>query len=504
MSPFFERFVKILYTIIPEKAIVKFRSVLTIRYYSDILFSMNKVYDCIIVGGGVIGCLCARELKRYSGDFLLLERGNDVAVGTSKANSGIVHAGYDALPGTLKAKYNVLGARLMQQKCRELDVPYKINGALVVAFDGGEALNELKARGDKNGAVTEIISGDEARALEPRLSGKITRALRAPTSAIVSPYELTVAAYENFLHNGGNVRFNSAVTKITRDGKLYKVFVGERCYTARAVINAAGLYSDTLNNMVCKAKATIVPRRGQYMLLDKTALAVNHTAFQTPTALGKGVLVAPTCHGNTLVGPNAEDIDDKDDTATTAAGLDDIWDRALLSVPTLSKRDIITQFSGNRAAVGDDFIIGESEEGFFNALGVSSPGLASSPAIGEYLAKAVAERLHLDENKAFDGTRRGIPRFAELSDNERNELIKKDPAYGRIICRCETVTEGEIVEAIKRGAVDLDGIKRRVRAGMGRCQAGFCTPNLIKILCRELNIPPMRVTKRGGDSTIIR
>lgn len=464
---------------------------------------MNKLYDCIIVGGGVIGCLCARELAAYSGDFLLLERGNDVAVGTSKANSGIVHAGYDAKPNTQKAKFNVLGAALMEKKCRELDVPYKRNGALVVSYDDGDALDELKARGDRNGAFTEIISGDEARSLEPKLSDKITRALHAPTSAIVSPYELTIAAYENFLHNGGAVKLNSAVTNITRDGEKFNVFVGDTCYATRSVINAAGLYSDFINNTVCEKKAKIESRRGQYMLLDKNALTVSHTVFQTPTKLGKGVLVAPTCHGNTLVGPSAEDIDDKSDLSTTADGLNDVWDKALLSVPSLLKRDIITQFSGNRAICGDDFTVGESERGFFNALGICSPGLASSPAIAEYLAAAVAERVGLERNNSFDGIRIGIPKFSELSNSERAELIAKDPAYGRIVCRCETITEGEIVEAIKRGAVDLDGIKRRVRAGMGRCQAGFCTPNLMRIICRELNIPPAFVTKSGGESTLV-
>ncbi len=460
----------------------------------------GKMYDCIIVGGGVIGCMCARELSAYRGDFLLLERGNDVSVGTSKANSGIVHAGYDAKPNTLKAEFNVRGAALMEKKCRELDVPFKRNGALVVAFDGGEAIEQLKARGDKNGADTQIITGDAARALEPGLSEKVTRALYAPTSAIVSPYELTIAAYENFLHNGGCVALNSEVTDIKRDGKTYKVYVGDTVYSARSIINAAGLFSDFVNNTVCAEKLKIMARRGQYMLLDKNAPAVTHTVFQTPTKLGKGVLVAPTCHGNTIVGPSAENISDKNDVATTADGLDSVWDKAVLSVPSINKRDIITQFAGNRAVCGDDFVIGESERGFFNAAGISSPGLASSPAIAEHLASAVAEYVGLEENKEYDPYRQAIPRFSELSLAERDELIKRDPAFGRIVCRCETVTEGEIVEAIKRGAVDLDGIKRRVRAGMGRCQAGFCTPNLIRIMCREKNIAPMFVTKSGGKS----
>ncbi len=461
-------------------------------------------FDCVVIGGGVIGCFVARELCAYKGDFLLLEAGNDVAVGASKANSGIVHAGFDALPGTLKAKYNVLGAALMSKKCRELDVPYKANGALVLSFETCAPIEELKRRGDKNGAVTEILTGDEARALEPKLSEQVRFALRAPGSAIVSPYELTIACYENFIANGGKAKLNSRAVGVERadGGYIVTVESGERFF-ARTVVNAAGAHSDVIHNSVCADKVHICGRRGQYVLLDKMPV-VSHTVFQTPTALGKGVLVTPTCHGNILVGPNAEDVSDASDTSTTAVGLSDVFEKALLSVPTLSKRDIITQFSGVRAVCGDDFSVGESEDGFFEALGICSPGLASSPAIGEYLAKAVAQKLKLDANTAFISTRKSIPHFAELSDAERNELIDADPAYGHVVCRCECVTEGEIVEAVRRGAVDLDGVKRRVRAGMGRCQAGFCTPNLIKIIARERNIPTSFVTKSGRGSEVVR
>ena len=468
-----------------------------------------KAYDCIIIGGGVIGTFAARELARFNGRFLLLEAAGDVSVGTSKANSGIVHAGYDALPGTLKAKFNVGGSRLMAAKCRELEVPYKANGAFVIAFDGTgkRVLNTLKARGIANGVDTEIISGDAARKLEPRLSERVSGALYAPTSAIVSPYELTIACYENFLENGGCAALNSRVTAIERSDFGYRVTVRtgmtDCVYAARTVINAAGLYADDINNLVSGRKRKIAPRRGQYMLLDKTALPVERTIFQTPTALGKGILVTPTCHGNTLVGPDAEDISDKDDVSTTANGLDDVFDRALLSVPTLARRDIITQFSGVRAVCGDDFEVGEVEDGFFNALGICSPGLASSPAIGEYLACAVAQKIGLEENKRFESHRTAIPCFATANDEERTALITRDRRYGNIVCRCEQVTEGEIAEAVRRGAVDLDGVKRRVRAGMGRCQAGFCTPNLIKIIARELGISPAEVTKHGTGSEIL-
>lgn len=472
--------------------------------------------DCVIIGGGVIGTLCAYYLCGFDGKFLLVEAGNDVSVGTTKANSGIVHAGFDALPGTLKAKYNVLGAAAMPELCRALDVPYKVNGALVVAFSGGEqSINELMERGRRNGVCVESISGDEARRIEHGLSQAVTAALYAPKSAVVSPYELAIAASEALVMNGGTLSVNTKVVGITRgeDG-VYTVSAvrGGKPYTCRtrAIINAAGLYADVIHNLVADDKIEIAPRRGQYMLLDKTASPVTHTIFQTPTRLGKGVLVTPTCHGNTLIGPSAENIDDKTDVATTAGVLNDVFARAALSVPKLAKRDIITQFSGVRAVCGDDFIVGEAvvcgkrESGFFDAAGICSPGLASSPAIGKALAVSAAERLCLKENKNFIENRRAIPRFYELSDAERHELISRDDRYGHVVCRCECVTEGEIVEAIRRGAVDLDGIKRRVRAGMGRCQAGFCTAKLLHILARELGMSEEHATKSGVGSELLR
>ena len=462
----------------------------------------DKVYDCIVIGGGVIGTFAARELCKFRGKFLLIESGNDVAVGTSKANSGIVHAGFDAAPCTLKAKFNVAGSRIMRKKCAELDVPYKQNGALVLSFGGSRGVNALRRRAVENGVDAEIVTAEFARALEPNLSDKVVSALYAPTSAIVSPYELDTACYENFTANGGEVRLNSAVTGIERVGKLYRITAGGGALLTHTVINAAGLYADVINNLVCSVKRKIIARRGQYVLLDKMAAPVTRTVFQIPTARGKGVLVAPTCHGNTLVGPSAEDVNDKSDVSTTAEILNDVFDKGRLSVPCLHKRDIITQFSGLRAVCGDDFVIEESEDGFFNALGICSPGLASSPAIGEYLAEKVAVKLRLCENEKFDPSRRAITCFASATDDEREKLIAENPRYGNIVCRCECVTEAEIVQAIERGAVDLDGVKRRVRAGMGRCQAGFCTPALIKILARELGVDEEKITKNGTGAIV--
>lgn len=467
--------------------------------------SMKKrVYDCIVIGGGVIGCSVARFLTRYGGDFLLIEKSNDVATGTSKANSGIVHAGYDALPQTNKARFNVRGSAMMPKLCEQLQVPYVNNGAYVLSFGDDSAIKTLKERGDKNGVKTEIVTGDFVRKTQP-VRDTVTVALYAPQSAIVGPYELTTALYENYLANGGNVLLNAAVDDVSVSGGNYTVTVGKKKYEARAVVNCAGLYSDVINNAACDKKYTVVARRGEYCLLDKAAYSVSATLFQTPTKMGKGVLITPTCHKNTIIGPTADDIDDKTDVATTYDGLKHAWDCAAQSAE-LSKRDIITQFAGLRARLKetDDFVIGECREGFFNALGVDSPGLASSPAIGEKLADDVAQYLRLDENKKFDPSRAAIVSFASATDDEREKLIAENPQYGNVICRCETVTEAEIVESIKRGAVDLDGIKRRTRAGMGRCQAGFCMPKLMKILERELGIDAYEVTKSGGESYILK
>lgn len=472
-------------------------------------------YDIVIVGGGVIGCSVARYLSQYTASIAVIEAGNDFSVGTSKANSGIVHAGHDAANGSNKAKYNVLGNRMMQELCRELQVPFGKNGAYVLAFGAADELKPLLERGQKNGVNVSIVSGDFVRQNEPNVSANVTAALYAPDSGIVSPYELCIALGENAIANGASVFFNTAVTGIKPLKSGYEVAVSalqktpialsytqKNTIKCRAVVNAAGLKSDEINNYVCDKKYSIIARRGEYCLLDKTAYKTSATLFQLPNKFGKGVLVAPTCHGNTLVGPTAHDIDDKTDISTTYDGLNEAFEKAQLSVPSISKREIITQFAGLRSKLknSDDFIVEESREGFFNAVGIDSPGLASSPAIGLEIAQMAAKRLGLKENSLFNPNRAAIPTFATATDETRAKLIKQNPLYGRIICRCETVTEGEIVEAIKRGARDTDGIKRRVRAGMGRCQAGFCTPNLLKILSRELNIDMELVTKDGAES----
>lgn len=470
--------------------------------------------DVIIIGGGVVGCSVARELSRFDADILLLERGNDVSVGTSKANSGIVHGGYDAKPGTLKAKFNVAGNAMFDALARELDFPFKRNGSMVLCFDKADIgkLLELKEQGVKNGVQgLYVLEGYEAvKAMEPYVSENVVAALVVPNGGIVSPYEMTIAYAENAATNGVEFRFGSEVTAIDRiDGGLQVTCADGFTAQAKYVVNAAGVYADVINNMISPDKMHITARKGDYELLDKTCgYMASHTLFQMPTKMGKGVLVTPTCHGNILVGPTATDVMDKDDVATTPEELASAFDRALLTMPSLNRRNIITQFSGLRAhSDTDDFVIGESAavKGLYNVAGIESPGLSSAPAIAVHVAEEIAKKLSLGKNANFVAERKGIPHFATLSDEERQKLVAENPLYGRIVCRCETVTEGEIVEAIRRkpGAVDMDGVKRRTRQGMGRCQAGFCTPRVMEILSRELGVPMTEVTKRGGNSQFV-
>lgn len=470
--------------------------------------------DVIIIGGGVVGCSVARELSRFDADILLLERGNDVSVGTSKANSGIVHGGYDAKPGTLKAKFNVAGNAMFDALARELDFPFKRNGSMVLCFDKADIgkLLELKEQGVKNGVQgLYVLEGYEAvKAMEPYVSENVVAALVVPNGGIVSPYEMTIAYAENAATNGVEFRFGSEVTAIDRiDGGLQVTCADGFTAQAKYVVNAAGVYADVINNMISPDKMHITARKGDYELLDKTCgYMASHTLFQMPTKMGKGVLVTPTCHGNILVGPTATDVTDKEDVATTPEELASAFDRALLTMPSLNRRNIITQFSGLRAHPDtDDFVIGESAavKGLYNVAGIESPGLSSAPAIAVHVAEEIAQKLSLGKNANFVAERKGIPHFATLSDEERQKLVAENPLYGRIVCRCETVTEGEIVEAIRRkpGAVDMDGVKRRTRQGMGRCQAGFCTPRVMEILSRELGVPMTEVTKRGGNSQFV-
>lgn len=470
------------------------------------------MYDVIIIGAGVSGSAAARELSRYQLHICVLERGEDVCSGTSKANSAIVHAGFDARPGTLMARLNVRGNAMMDEIARDLDVPFKRNGALVVCTHEEEqdGLRELYSRGISNGVPDlEIVDSARAHALEPNLTGDVCAALYAPTSGIVCPFILNIAMAENANVNGVEFRFNTEVTGVTRADDAWRVETNHGIYEASVVVNAAGVYADVLHNMVSADKIHITPRRGDYCLLDHEAgTHVTHTVFAQPTKYGKGVLVTPTVHGNLLVGPTAIDIDDREGTNTTQEGLDILISKASENVRSLPMRSVITSFAGLRAHEdGHEFIIRELPDapGFVDCAGIESPGLTASPAIGEEVRDVVVSILHPAMKENWNGTRKGILNPSELSSEERNELIKKEPAYGQIICRCESVSEGEILDAIRRplGARSLDGVKRRVRAGMGRCQAGFCAPRVMEILHRELDMPYEEITKSGGASHLV-
>lgn len=470
------------------------------------------MYDVIIIGAGVAGAASARELSRCRVNACVLEREEDVCCGTSKANSAIVHAGYDAAKGSLMAKLNVEGNRMMPDLSKELDFPFSQCGSLVVCLDK-EQLGDLYAlyeRGEANGVRDLEVITDQARIreMEPNLSEETAGVLYAPTAGIVCPFNLNIALAENAYTNGVDFKFNTEVCNIRKIEGGWALDTSKGVYETRYVVNAAGVHADRFHNMVSSAKIHITPRRGDYCLLDKSAgNHVTHTIFALPGKYGKGVLVSPTIHGNLIVGPTAIDMEDKESTATTREGLDEVIGKAGMNVKNLPMKQVITSFAGIRAHEDHhEFIIKELEDapGFVDCAGIESPGLTSSPAIGRMVAEILRDKMGLLPNPGFKGTRKGILDPDTLTREERAGLIKENPAYGNIICRCEMVTEGEILDAIHRplGARSLDGIKRRTRAGSGRCQAGFCTPRSMELIHRELGIPMTEITKSGGKSRL--
>ena len=475
------------------------------------------MYDVAIIGAGVIGSSIARELSRYQANICVIEREEDVCNGTSKANSAIIHAGFDAKPNSLKAKLNVRGNELMDHLSEELDIPFKRNGSLVVCTKDQDrsGLDELIEKAAINGVPgCRIVEREELVKMEPNVADDVTCALYAPTGGIVCPFHMTMAFAENACVNGVSFFLNTEVKLIEKRENGYAIKTlhtdnnEEEVFEAKVVINAAGVYADELNNMVSENKLHITARKGEYCLLDKDAgTHVTHTIFQLPSKMGKGVLVSPTVHGNLLVGPTALDVEDKESLNTTGDGLGSLTATSSMSVKNVPMRQVITSFAGLRAHEdGNDFVIGEASDakGFINVAGIESPGLSSAPAIAEMVAELVIDMLTLSEKSNFIATRKGILHPEELSLEERNALIKEQPAYGNIICRCEMISEGEILDAIHRplGARSLDAVKRRTRAGMGRCQAGFCSPRTMEILERELKMSMFDITKNGVSSNI--
>lgn len=470
------------------------------------------MYDIIIIGAGVSGCASARELSRYQANICVVEKEEDVCCGTSKANSAIVHAGYDAAEGSLMAKLNVEGNIMMGQLSEDLDFSFRRNGSLVLCMHEDELpnLQALYERGVKNGVKElRILSKEELKEMEPNITDNAVAALFAPTGGIVCPFGLNIALAENANMNGVEFKFNTEVTDIKKTDECFELTTNNGVLKTRFVVNAAGVYADKFHNMVSGEKIHITPRRGDYCLMDKTTgNLVDKTIFTLPGKLGKGILVSPTIHGNLLLGPTAVDLDDKEANNTTADGLDEVVTKAQDSVNNIPMRQVITSFAGLRAHEDHhEFIIKELEDckGFIDCAGIESPGLSSSPAIGKMVADILKEKADLKEKDNFIAKRKGILDPKKLSKEEHSKLIKENPAYGNIICRCETISEGEILDAIHRplGAKSLDGVKRRTRAGMGRCQAGFCSPRTMDILSRELGVDMFEITKSGGDSKIV-
>ncbi|EGT0693381.1 NAD(P)/FAD-dependent oxidoreductase [Clostridium perfringens] len=466
--------------------------------------------DIIVIGAGVVGCSIARELSKYNLDVLVVEKNSDVSEGISKGNSGIVHAGYNEKIGTLKAKLNIEGNKIFDDLSRDLQFPFKRNGAFILAFSDEEmkTLESLKENGEKLGVEgLEILTREEALNIEPNLNKEIVGVLNVKTSGIVSPYEMTIALAENAAENGVEFKLNSKVTNIEKISEGYKVTLNNKeLVSGKIIINASGLEGAFLNNLVSMTKREINPVKGEYCLFDKVAGAmINKTLFQVPNKLSKGVLVTPTAEGNLLVGPNA--VEGKT-LETSREGIDEILDKSKKSLEELPVARILNTFSGIRPKTKEgDFIIEEVEDAknFINVIGIDSPGLTAAPAIGVYVVNMIKERLDLVEKKNFKKTREKIVRFAELSLEEKNKLIKEKPAYGHMVCKCEFVTEGEIVEAIHRPipALTVDAIKRRTRASMGGCQGIGCTLPISKILSRELGIDISDINKNSEGSPVI-
>jgi len=481
------------------------------------------IYDVAIIGAGIIGASIARELSKYKLTVCMIEKADDVSCGTSKANSGIIHAGYDPVPGTLMAKLNVEGTAMYPKLSEELHFDYSNIGSLVVAFNDEDMkhVQKLYDRGIENGVPRmKIIYQEELRELEPNISEEAVGALLAESAGIISPYMATWAIAENAVMNGVKLFTETEVHSITApsaENDLWILHTGKTDISAKCVVNAAGLFADKISQMAGARNFEIKPRRGEYFLLDnKCKSLANHTLFQTPDALGKGILVTQTADGNILVGPTAGDGESKVNTATTREGQDIVLIKGEKTIPNIPRRNIINSFAGIRAIAYNpdgtgvnDFIIEEDANAkrFINVAGICSPGLSAAPAIGVYVKDLAAKALGVSfaENKDYIAVRKGIESFKNASDERKAQLIEENPLYGRMICRCESITEAEIVQAIKSpvGARDLDGVKRRTRAGMGRCQSGFCSPRVTEIISRELNIPMTSVTKNGGCSYIL-
>ncbi len=474
---------------------------------------MYIMYDIFIIGGGVSGGFIALELSKYNLKIAVVESSLEPANGSSKANSGIIHGGYDPIPGTLKARLNLRGSQLMPEIARKLNIDFNACGANVLAFgrEDDEKVLALYNRGITNGVEKlRIITGDELRRTEPNVSDNVKTALNSGTVGIISPYKMAIASVELACMNGCEFLRGHNVTALEDKGEYIQVVTSKGCYDAKYVVNAAGVNAAFVARMLGDDSFDIIARKGEYIILDKSESGIVHSViFQTPSEMGKGILVSPTIDGNVLLGPTSHNIDDKLDKSTTKIGLDEVVRGAKRSVPSVNERKIITMFAGVRAVpTTGDFIIGQSVANarLFNAAGIESPGLTSSPAIGEYLVEKMKEAgVEMPSKQTFFLSRPKEKHVVDMDATSANTLIREEPAYGKIVCRCEQVTEGEIIDAIRRpaGAVTVDGVKMRVRAGMGRCHGGFCASRVIEILSRELGVDETEIKKQNEGSEML-
>lgn len=470
------------------------------------------MYDVTVIGCGVVGAGIACELSRHRLSVAVLEKENDVACGTTKANSAIVHAGFDPMPGTAMARLNVQGSKMMEALCGELSVEYRRIGSLVLAFGDGdlETLRELFRRGKANGVEKmELLTGAQALAMEPNLNPAVAGALYAPTAAIVNPWGLAIALIQTAVKNGARLHLNAGVNRIEEAGGFYRIGTDAGVFETRYLVNAAGTHSDEINNMAAKPFFQILPLKGEYYVLDKSqGNVVSHTIFQCPDQNGKGVLISPTVDGNLLVGPTAEPADGPDDTAVTARGLAKAAETALRSSEKINFREAIRNFSGVRAATEkDDFILGASPDAprFVNAAAIKSPGLSAAPAIALEVCSILRDMgLPLSRKEEFIPWKKH-KLFRDMTEEEQKEALRRDPLYGRVICRCETVTEGDIRRALRDPIPpgSIDGVKRRCNAGMGRCQGGFCGPRVHEILSRETGMRMEKICQDRAGSFLL-
>jgi len=466
------------------------------------------MYDVIIIGCGIVGAAAAYELTKYELSVAVLEKENDVACGATRANSAIVHAGYDPKPGTKMARLNVLGSRLMEPLCRKLSVDYRQIGSLVLAFSDSEMdrIRNLYERGQSNGVERlQILSGEQVLKIDPAVNPGVIGALYAPTAAIINPWGLCLAMAQSADVNGADICLNSEVTAISRMDGYFHIRTTAGSYDTRYIVNASGAYSDKVSEMALKPFFRIVPVKGEYYLLDKSQGGlVNHIVFQTPDEAGKGVLIAPTVHGNLIVGPTSEQVSDPEDTAVSYRGLEKVFNTSMRSSNRIDFRESIRNFAGVRATGSDDFIIEATAPGFINAAAIKSPGLSSAPAIAMEICNLLRENgLELNKKDGYKHYKKK-PLFKNMTPEEQRRALELDRSYGRVVCRCETITEGDILAALEAPVppVSIDGVKRRCGAGMGRCQGGFCGPRVHELLSRETG-REMESICQGGEGSIL-